>query len=179
MASFKQLLKLLAAMAMLGGPISSALAEGRCPPGQYPVGGQGVGGCAPIPGYRGGSSSQQNGPQMRRDWAEERYGAFVLSDSTPDAGVAADEGSDAEAKGVALTNCRRNGAKDCRIVLSYKNQCASWVVPPRDAPGAKVGFGLGNSPEAAVANGMERCIAGAGDTCSSVYSGCSLPEWRH
>ncbi|TGS15267.1 DUF4189 domain-containing protein, partial [Mesorhizobium sp. M1C.F.Ca.ET.187.01.1.1] len=28
----------------------TASAEGRCPPGQYPIGGQGVGGCAPIPG---------------------------------------------------------------------------------------------------------------------------------
>lgn len=27
--------------------------EGRCPPGQYPVGGQGAGGCAPIPASQG------------------------------------------------------------------------------------------------------------------------------
>jgi hypothetical protein len=28
----------------------AAGAEGRCPPGSYPAGGQGVGGCAPHPG---------------------------------------------------------------------------------------------------------------------------------
>ncbi|WP_440862118.1 hypothetical protein [Stenotrophomonas maltophilia] len=29
---------------------NNANAEGRCPAGQYPIGDQGVGGCAPIPG---------------------------------------------------------------------------------------------------------------------------------
>ncbi len=31
-----------------------AWAEGNCPQGMYPVGGQGVMGCAPIPNYGGG-----------------------------------------------------------------------------------------------------------------------------
>lgn len=34
---------------------SAAFAEGGCPPGQYPIGGQGVQGCAPIPGAGDGS----------------------------------------------------------------------------------------------------------------------------
>ncbi len=32
-----------------------AYAEGGCPPGSYPIGGQGVQGCAPIPGAGGRS----------------------------------------------------------------------------------------------------------------------------
>lgn len=40
----------------------SALAEGNCPPGMYPIGGQGVQGCAPIPaggGGRGGGAEAE------------------------------------------------------------------------------------------------------------------------
>lgn len=41
-----------------------AYAKGRCPPGQYPVGGQGVGGCAPIPGYGGNQTAQPAPPPI-------------------------------------------------------------------------------------------------------------------
>lgn len=40
-------------------PIDSAVAEGRCPPAQYPIGDQGVGGCAPISGA-GQSAPEEN-----------------------------------------------------------------------------------------------------------------------
>jgi len=65
-----------------------ARADGRCPPGQYPVGGQGVGGCAPIPG---GSS------QATRPW-----GAIAGAASTGDMGASVGknkEGSDIRGAG--------------------------------------------------------------------------------
>lgn len=45
-----------------------AHAEGNCPPGYYPVGGQGVQGCAPIPNYgsSGGYSAQAIGHQVQK-----------------------------------------------------------------------------------------------------------------
>lgn len=46
----------LVAFGLVGG-VHSALAEGNCPPGMYPIGGQGVQGCAPIPGAAGASTS--------------------------------------------------------------------------------------------------------------------------
>jgi len=42
-----------------------AYAEGGCPPGSYPIGGQGVQGCAPIPGAGGGVSQQSPSPRPR------------------------------------------------------------------------------------------------------------------
>jgi hypothetical protein len=42
-----------------------AVAEGGCPPGMYPIGGQGVQGCAPIPGASGASSQQLPAPLPR------------------------------------------------------------------------------------------------------------------
>lgn len=42
---------------MLAATSCSVWAEGRCPPGQFPVGGQGMLGCAPIPGANGGTAA--------------------------------------------------------------------------------------------------------------------------
>lgn len=51
-----------------------AKAEGRCPPGQFPVGGQGMEGCAPIPG--GGGDSGPAAPVPTGEW-EMRWGAIA------------------------------------------------------------------------------------------------------
>lgn len=51
-----------------------ARAEGRCPPGQYPIGGQGVGGCAPIPGS--GTGGVQSGPIATGRWIK-TWGAIA------------------------------------------------------------------------------------------------------
>lgn len=54
--------------------IDSALAEGNCPPGFYPIGGQGVQGCAPIPGANAGATERAGAskPRMRYmdQWGE-------------------------------------------------------------------------------------------------------------
>lgn len=54
---------------------ASAYAEGRCPPGQYPIGGHGVGGCAPIPGAGDGSLKT---PQPAGKWIK-TWGAISVS----------------------------------------------------------------------------------------------------
>lgn len=43
-------------------------AEGCCLPGQYPVGGQGMLGCAPIPGYASGAPTQDDYKRPRGKW---------------------------------------------------------------------------------------------------------------
>lgn len=47
---------LLASCLLLLGGVDRAWAEGNCPPGYYPIGGQGARGCAPIPGGATGST---------------------------------------------------------------------------------------------------------------------------
>lgn len=69
-----------------------AHAEGRCPPGQYPIGGPGVGGCAPIPGGEGAATSwrlraplaPQQGEYGRRRLLKRRRG-IVLNPAEWDA----------------------------------------------------------------------------------------------
>ena len=57
-------------IAMLGTNV--VFAEGGCPPGMYPIGGQGVQGCAPIPGAQGGgpgsSVSAPAPPRPTGEW---------------------------------------------------------------------------------------------------------------
>lgn len=53
----------------------SAFGEGACPPGQYPIGGQGVQGCAPIPQSGAGGGS---GPRPTGRWIK-TWGAIGLS----------------------------------------------------------------------------------------------------
>jgi hypothetical protein len=59
-----------------------AFAEGRCPPGQFPVGGQGMLGCAPIPGGSGAAAGP-SAPRPTGKW-ETRWGA-IAEDSSANA----------------------------------------------------------------------------------------------
>lgn len=59
---------------------SPLAAEGNCPSGFYPIGGQGVSGCAPIPGAVAGTASPSAPPpaQPLGEWLT-RWGAVAES----------------------------------------------------------------------------------------------------
>jgi len=152
-------------------PVFVAKAEGRCPPGQYPVGGQGVLGCAPIPGY------ESQGMQQPAGHWQSRWGAIAYSDSTQAAGAAVDKLEQEAAKQTAMTQCQREGAADCRIIMSYENQCAVMVSPRTQVAGALGGLGNGITLEAALAQANSKCMDPAGDGCEAVYIHCLTPEF--
>lgn len=107
----------------------TAFAEGRCPPGQYPVGDQNVGGCAPIPSS--GPAVPASRPTGK--W-ETRWGAIARDASpTPGArlaiGVAESQRTKKAASAVALAQCVEGGGNDCRVLLAYNNQCAALSGP--------------------------------------------------
>ncbi|MFK3844258.1 DUF4189 domain-containing protein [Stenotrophomonas sp. NPDC078853] len=157
-------------------PAVPAFAEGRCPPGQYPVGGQGVGGCAPIPGSA--ASLQRAAPQPAAPtsrWGT-RWGAVAASDSTSDAGAAAGRRAKAAAISDAMADCRRNGAPDCKIMAEYSNQCFAWVSPDGGDGKGLGGLGEGMTPELALKKAMSYCDNPKGNGCKVAYSACSLPE---
>lgn len=106
----------------VAGPVS---AEGRCPPGSYPVGGQGVGGCAPIGAGSGGPASL---PRATGKW-HKTWGAISAS-ATGMVGVSVGKLSREEALAEADAGCRSKGATDCTNGFAYKNQCAALADPP-------------------------------------------------
>lgn len=117
---------LVAAIVVAGAALTpeSVRAEGRCPPGQYPIGGQGVGGCAPIPG---GAEAADAGPRATGRWIK-TWGAIALSPSGA-SGASTGKKSKSLAAKDAEEVCAKGGASGCKVAFTYKNQCAVAVVP--------------------------------------------------
>ncbi len=160
-------------------------AEGRCPPGQYPVGDQNVGGCAPIPGSSSSSSEASSAPTGK--W-ETRWGAIV-EDQKPDpnrplaTGYAVSQKSKRAAVGMATDQCKAQGGAKCELRIAYHNQCVA-LADPQPVNG-RIPAGLTSSAsgaptlEQARALAMQNCLSGSGGaSCAISYSACSMSEFR-
>lgn len=160
-----------------------ALAEGGCPPGQYPIGGQGVQGCAPIPGAGGSQSS--GSPRPTGKW-ETRWGAIAEDTSNMSTGTAVSYKSKRAAVSAALDDCKRVGGKSCKLRIAYYNQCVAMADPTVEfrqrSPQGSIGQTMASAAETlelAKANAMKRCEDfGSGQECSVVYSACSMSEFK-
>lgn len=152
-----------------------AFAEGNCPLGYYPIGGQGVQGCAPIPSSGAASSSpevQLNRPTGR--WTK-TWGAIAESKTTQDAGTSVGKRSKEEASREAISKCRSAGAADCSVSFTYQNQCVSWVIPRGRSGAGRAGIGAGPTPERAKFNAQAMCKNDQPGYCEEIYSDCSKP----
>lgn len=146
-------------------------AEGGCPPGHYPIGGQGVQGCAPIPQGGGGAGS----PSPIGRWIK-TWGAIATS-STGAFGVSTRKVKKRDAVRVALSECASGGATDCRLSFSYKNQCAAAATP--DAGSRGTYFSSGASETAAEGAAVKLCESHGGVGCGIAYSACTDPEFKY
>lgn len=167
---------------------ASAWAEGRCPPGQFPVGGQGMLGCAPIPGGSAGSGQvQPSAPTPTGKW-ETRWGAVVEDlKPRPDrplaTGVAVSQKSKRAAVSVATEQCKAQGGAKCEVRIAYHNQCVALADP--DPVNGRIPAGLTSSAvsaetlEKARSLAVENCRSGSkGSSCSVTYSACSMSEFK-
>lgn len=150
--------------------VGSAFAEGACPPGQYPVGGQGVQGCAPIPGSGSGSTSARPTGVWHKTW-----GAFAIS-SDGAAGASVGKRGKADASKEAEAACAKSGGQSCKVAFTFKNQCGSATVPTSGAGGTS--FGRGESKERAEIVSKDRCAADGGVGCKVIYSDCAKPQFE-
>lgn len=166
---------LLGGMAVTG----TAHAEGGCPSGMYPIGGQGVQGCAPIPGASAGQggASPPAPPRPTGRW-HDAWGAIAHSRSTSLVGTATAETSRLSAERTALKKCAVEGADDCTVVMTYSNQCFAWVVPGVVGPGTQSGMAQAPTLEEATALAQKECKDGAGDACKPFYSDCAEPTFE-
>lgn len=136
-------------------------AEGGCPPGMIPEGGQGVSSCRPIPGY------QQSQGHWMNQWEA------ITSDLPHHSGGASvNQPSEEEAVQAAMANCVSNGGVQCRVEITYANQCAAMVVGNTGHNADRA-----NTIDQAVKLGI-KVYTDAGDTdCRAFYEACSLPKW--
>ena len=151
----------------------NAQAEGRCPPGQYPVGDEqkGVGGCAPIPGS--GAGEGQSGPVATGRWIK-TWGAIADAVVTGDMGASVGKRSKREAESEALSRCATHGATDCKVSTTYKNQCVAYANPE---PGSKgiVSISVAGSREEATRRVLSYCAKNGGGQCEVLYTDCAEP----
>ncbi|MFV7456355.1 DUF4189 domain-containing protein [Stenotrophomonas maltophilia] len=146
-----------------------AQAEGRCPPGQYPIGGQGVGGCAPIPGGEGTATS---GPRATGKWIK-TWGAISLAPSGA-SGSSTGRVRKTEAVEEAQRKCAESGGVGCKVTITYKNQCVAAVVASSGTDGTTQ-FGTGATIESAKEFASRLCASKGGSDCAAVYAACSEP----
>ncbi|WP_353506064.1 DUF4189 domain-containing protein [Variovorax fucosicus] len=138
-----------------------ALAQ-QCPPGQIAYGsGPGLNTCGP-------DNRQQQAPQRPTEQWERRWGAIATGGAL---GVATDKLSKQEASQTAMSDCAAKGGTNCKIEITYYNQCAV-VVAAED--------GSYNTPsnatlDGAIATGIKTCRDAGHSNCHVYYSACSLP----
>ncbi|WP_312318948.1 DUF4189 domain-containing protein [Stenotrophomonas sp.] len=169
-------------LALLVFPVMSQ-AEGRCPPGQFPVGGQGMVGCAPIPG---GGTGEAPSPVATGKW-ETRWGA-IAEDFSANArgvplvtGVAESRKSKREAGKIAVQQCEQGGGQECKVVATYYNQCIAVADPkPRSqgGPGGKSVIYNALTAELAQKKALDECNTSDAMQCSIIYSACSMSEFK-
>ena len=162
--------------------MGAARAEGGCPPGQYPIGGQGAVSCAPIPQDK----TKQPPPQPAGKWIDS-WGAIAIGsiDSTTSYGVTTGKLSKAEAESDALKRCASHGEKNCQVGLSYYNQCAVIAEPQINGKPLTAGFSRfvgAATVKKASSLALKRCekdnkIAPQAE-CKIIYQACSDSKFQ-
>ncbi|MCP3044108.1 DUF4189 domain-containing protein [Xanthomonas euvesicatoria] len=150
----------------------NAYAEGNCPPGYYPIGGQGVVGCAPM-----GGGGQPSGNQLSPtgQW-DTRWGAFAIDREAGIVGTSANRKTKSDARKEAKRACEEQGGKKCDPYFFYKNQCAAIA---NSSVANKSMFSRAENLDEVEKNALAGCSAEAGGAkCVIMYSGCSKSEYR-
>jgi len=159
-------------LAMLLLVVGAVHAEGNCPPGYYligaPQGQSGPQGCAPIPGYNNQQQTQQQAPPSPR-WISQ-WGAIATDATKGSLGTATNLPNRNEAEQVALADCQSKGGLQCKVNISYDNECAVLVV---GATGYNVSANV--TLDKAIQHAMKVCGADGDKTCQVYYSACSPP----
>ncbi|MEQ7991730.1 DUF4189 domain-containing protein [Xanthomonas hortorum] len=150
-----------------------ASAEGGCPAGQYPIGGQGAVACAPIPQ----SQTQQAQPTPIGKWVK-TWGAVALDRADTGAiGASVGKTSESAAQQDAIYNCIKGGGTECKGWTAYENQCIAVAEPykgEKSVPGS-LQFVTGPSLEKIKGEASEKCTSKNNMTCRVFYSDCSEP----
>lgn len=171
-----------------------ARAEGGCPPGQYPIGGQGVQGCAPIPGAGGWQQSPSNASylsqmedaaataiaaaaraankvKIREDATRDWWGVIVVSTEQGIWNAALNAKTANDAAMDAMTQCKGT----CTPVLSFANSC---MAPAYSSEGGMY-WSPGESREKAGAGAVAACSAKGGTRCESPPKEAFCSGWKY
>ena len=147
-----------------------AFAEGNCPAGMYPIGGQGVMGCAPIP-----RSSPRVKARPELIWIA-KWGAVVSSDIDV-VGLSTGFADERGAVQAALEQCRERGGRNCKLDMAYNNTCVAAAIPSRNGVplGGQAWLQTGLDLDAIKAAAVDLCSKSNRKSCEVAYTNCALP----
>lgn len=162
-----------------------AWAEGRCPPGQYPIGGPEVGGCAPIPGgqsMRGEPSSPKPTGKWETRWGAIAQDTFPIPGAMLSIGVSESKPSRREAASFALSQCEEAGGRRCKLLMEYHNQCvalAGPIISEYKAKGGATYSSRAPTESEAKSSAIDGCEKlGQTQRCDVIYAACSMSEFK-
>jgi Domain of unknown function (DUF4189) len=151
----------------------ACFANNGCPAGYYFTGrmiqGQGVSypECAPDVQQ----PQQQQPPAPRGHW-ETRWGAIALDPVKGKLGGVTNYSNKSSVTKAAMAECyRQGGGKDCKLSMTYYNQCAA-VAWGHDG----YGYSGRDILEEANQDALQRC-GKVTTNCELVYNACSNAEW--
>jgi hypothetical protein len=167
----------LAVIALVAGLFASepAQAQTSCGPGTTynpaysPTGGQPI--CIPITDW---SSPQPAAPQGR--WAT-RWGAFADDEATGKVGMAGSMSGKGKAAKAAIAHCQAKGGVDCKLRITYYNQCAVAAAGEFDDGKWNRIFQSAATLEEATGLALEWCSKDGAKDCKVYFSDCSEAEW--
>ncbi|MBR8652113.1 DUF4189 domain-containing protein [Achromobacter sp. Marseille-Q0513] len=166
MKDIRSLTFALAVAAIALAVANPAAAEQGCSDGYKPTPTQNGIECRPIPGLYKGSGGGA-APQVR--W-EERWGAIVMDAASGMTGIGGGQRTEEAAIQSATAMCQRKGGKNCRVDITYSNQCGALAWGSNHAVSAR-----GRTLEIASKYAIDACEKTTGKKCEVFFSDCSLP----
>lgn len=103
------------------------------------------------------------------------WAAIAISPLTLTAGGAHGRDSADEAEQVALLNCRRNNAQDCKVLTGGANQCVALAISYSDKWYA---YDAGVNRVSAATNALTRCRNVGGKQCVLIVAPCGDDDVR-
>ncbi len=119
-----------------------AKAEGRCPPGQYPIGSaNGVLGCAPIPGAGDSGGSNAPPPYIQSVKMVPRWISYARSPDGLVMGWSVRQHKERASDRQALKACNKRSGQKCEIVARVTNEQCAYAMVHRDTSQLEVVLG--------------------------------------
>lgn len=153
-----------------------------CPQGMIvnPIGAGGQSECIPGSNYQNWGSGSSGGSSGT---AYNGYGAFAIDEGSLKLGVSDPKDlfrNERQAKRSALKNCKDNGGADCKIVLTFVNECAVTMFGATDSSGSKLAIytGKGEDTEHAGNEALAKCKAAGSPMCEPGQSDC-VERWNN
>ncbi|WP_206410492.1 DUF4189 domain-containing protein [Lysobacter enzymogenes] len=159
-----------------------SVSTSACPQGMItnPIGAGGQSECIPGSNYQNWGGGNSGGSSAT---VYNGYGAFALDEQSLKLGVSDPKDlfrNERQAKRSALKSCKANGGVDCKIVLTFVNECAVTMFGATDSSGSKLAIytGKGVDIEHAGNEALAKCKATGSPMCEPGQSDC-VERWRN